>query len=117
QNPCFVQPDDLTALGLHDGDVVDITSDHGRVTAVVASDPTLRRGVVSMTHAHGRVGPATARDAGADDPRVLGTHPGRLLSGPDDRQPISLMPRLSAVPVTITRAPSTSVPMTEELMP
>ncbi|MET0627290.1 MAG: molybdopterin-dependent oxidoreductase [Acidimicrobiia bacterium] len=84
-NRCFVHPDDLTALRVRDGDAVLVTSDHGAITTVAASDPTLRPGVVSITHAH--------------EP-----NPGRLLSLVEHRQPVSLMPWMTAVPVTITAA-------------
>ncbi|HEX5588343.1 MAG TPA: molybdopterin-dependent oxidoreductase [Acidimicrobiia bacterium] len=85
ENPCFVHPDDLAMLGVRDGDLVDVTSDHGAITTVAAADHTLRTGVVSMTHARA-------------------PSPARLLSLVEHRQPVSLMPWMTAVPVTITAA-------------
>jgi anaerobic selenocysteine-containing dehydrogenase len=84
-NRCHVHPDDLATLGVRDGDRVLVTSDHGAITTAVAADPTLRPGVVSIAHAH--------------EP-----NPGRLLSLVEHRQAISLMPWMTAVPVTITAA-------------
>jgi anaerobic selenocysteine-containing dehydrogenase len=94
-NPCFVNPDDLAELGLARGDTVLLTSDHGSVAAVVDPDPTLRPGVVSMTHAFGDLPGSDA------DPRAYGTNPARLVSADDEIQPYTGMPRLTALPVSI----------------
>ena len=99
-NPCFAHPDDLAALGAAEGDLLTITSDHGSITAVAASDPTLRPGVLSMTHGYGGL-------PGEDDEPVrFGASPARLLSLTEHRQPVSLMPWMTAVPVSVRRAPS-----------
>jgi anaerobic selenocysteine-containing dehydrogenase len=95
-NPCFMHPDDLDALGAEEGALLVLTSDHGTVTVVAAVDDTLRRGVLSITHAYGTL---PGHD---DDPRRYGANPARLLSLTEHRQPISLMPWMSAVPVTPT---------------
>jgi anaerobic selenocysteine-containing dehydrogenase len=83
-NPCSVHPDDLAALGVTEGSLLELTTDAGSVTAVAEADPTLRRGVVTLTHCHGDVA--------------------RLLTLTDHLQPISAMPWMSAVPVTLARA-------------
>ena len=95
-NPCFMHPDDLAALGAVDGELLVLTSDHGTITVVAAADATLRRGVLSITHCYGGL---PGED---DDPRRYGANPARLLSLTEHRQPISLMPWMSAVPVTAT---------------
>jgi anaerobic selenocysteine-containing dehydrogenase len=95
-NPCFVHSDDLAALGATDGDVLVLTSDHGTISVVAAADPTLRRGVLSITHCYGGL---PGED---DDPRQYGANPARLLSLTEHRQPISQMPWMSAVPVSAT---------------
>jgi anaerobic selenocysteine-containing dehydrogenase len=99
-NPCHVHPDDLAELGLTGGDLVRVVSAHGAVQTVVAPDATLRRGVVSLTHGFGDL---PGED---DDPFAQGANTNRLLSVADDLQAISAMPRMSAVPVTITAAAS-----------
>jgi anaerobic selenocysteine-containing dehydrogenase len=97
-NPCGVHPDDLIALGVGDGELLELTSDHGTITVVAAADDTLPRGVLSLTHCYGDL-------PGDDtDPRRHGANPARLLSLTENLQPISLMPWMSAVPVTATRA-------------
>ncbi|MDO8362703.1 MAG: molybdopterin-dependent oxidoreductase [Actinomycetota bacterium] len=93
-NPCHVHPADLQRLGLAAGDRVSLTSDHGSIDAVVLPDPTLRQGAASMTHGFG--------GAGLDgDPPGAGTSTNRLLSAVADLQPISGMPMLTAVPVSV----------------
>jgi anaerobic selenocysteine-containing dehydrogenase len=97
-NPLFVHPDQLTELGVEAGSVVQVTSKHGRVQAVIEADATMRRGDASMTHCYGGF------PGEEDDPRVYGTNPSRLLSIDEDLQAISLMPHMSAVPISIAPA-------------
>src|SRR5262249_43689609 len=52
-NPCHMHPDDAATLPARAGDTVEIVSDHGRLRAVLALDPALRPGVLSMTHCYG----------------------------------------------------------------
>lgn len=97
-NPALLHPDDLGDLGLRPGDVAEVASEHGTVLAVVDRDPTLRRGVVSMTHAYGDVvrGDAAVREAG--------TNTSRLTVVDRDFDRITGMPRMSNVAVAV-RAP------------
>jgi ferredoxin len=67
-NPAFMNPADLADLGLQTGDVVQVCSRHGNVLAIVEAEDSLRRGLVSMTHAFGDL----PRD-GADF-RVVGSN-------------------------------------------
>jgi anaerobic selenocysteine-containing dehydrogenase len=97
-NPCFMHPADMDDTGLDPGASVDLTSGHGTVRAFVEPDPTLRRGVVSMTHCFG------GEPGSEDDPRQYGTNPARLLSISAGLQPISLMPHMTAVPVRVSPA-------------
>jgi anaerobic selenocysteine-containing dehydrogenase len=97
-NPLFVHPDQLAELGVDAGAVVQVTSKHGRVQAVIEADATMRRGDASMTHCYGGF------PGEEDDPRVYGTNPSRLLSIEEDLQAISLMPHMSAVPISIAPA-------------
>jgi anaerobic selenocysteine-containing dehydrogenase len=94
-NPAFVHPDDLAALGLADGDLVRIRSRHDAIAAVVEADASLRRGLVSMTHAFG------GRPGSDDDPRLRGSNAGRLLRADDDYDPVSGIPRMGALPVAV----------------
>src|SRR5205085_12437413 len=69
------------------GDASDVTvvTDHGRVTGAWLGDPTLRSGVVSMTHGH------------------LDANPGDLTSGDDDVDPLTAMPRVAGLGVRLLR--------------
>jgi anaerobic selenocysteine-containing dehydrogenase len=97
-NPCGIHPADGARLGISDGAIVRIISDHGSVLAVAALDATLRPGCASLTHCYGDL-------PGEDgDPRRFGTNPNRLVSGRDERQAINAMPRFTAIPVTIVPA-------------
>jgi len=93
-----MHPDDMSEADFLPGVLVEITSDHGSVGAIVQPDTTLRPGVVSMTHCFG------GEPGLEEDPHRFGTNPTRLLSLQTELQPISLMPLMTAVPVTLTQA-------------
>jgi anaerobic selenocysteine-containing dehydrogenase len=80
-----LHPADAEAARLVDGDVAAVRSQHGVLEASVVIDPTVRSGVVSITHRH--------RDAS----------PGRLTSSHEDVDPLTAMPRASGVPVSVVR--------------
>ncbi len=96
-NPAYMNPGDLDALGLHAGDVVEISSDHATILGVVEAAPDVRPGVVSMAHSFG--------DAPEFDRKVftIGSNTGRLTSVDRDYDPHTGMPRMSAIPVNIRR--------------
>lgn len=94
-NPAWMHPDDLAALGLADGDRIEIVSGHGRIPAIVEADADVRPGVVSMSHSWGGL---------PDDPEPyeqVGAYTGLLISTDQELEPINAMPRMSAVPVRI----------------
>lgn len=93
-NPAYLHPDDLTDLGLTDGDTVEIVSDYTRVAAIVACDDRLRRGVVSISHCFGGL------PHEGDDP-TAGTCTNRLIDTGRHRQSINAMPTMSGLPVNI----------------
>jgi len=97
-NPAYMHPDDLDALGLVDGQRVELESSRARVYAIVAASEDVRHGVVSMAHAWGEA-------PGADeDVEVWGTSTARLIDNARDFDPIAGMPRQSAIPVNIRPA-------------
>lgn len=96
-NPARLHPDDLAALGLAAGDVVRVRSRHDVIHAIVEPDASLRRGLVSMTHAFG------GRPGTDDDPHLRGSNTGRLLRADDDFDPVSGIPRMGALPVAVER--------------
>ncbi len=58
---------------------------HGRVATEAVADPTVRDGVVSMTHGH------------------RAANPGDLTSGDIDVDDLTAMPRVSGLEVAVTR--------------
>jgi len=90
-NPASLHPDDLTALGITDGQVVTVRSAAGRLRATARADRTLARGTVSMTHCFGSVDPRD--DAGVNVNALTGTGAGV--------QAINAMPTMTAVPVAV----------------
>jgi anaerobic selenocysteine-containing dehydrogenase len=97
-NPAFMHPLDLAELGVGVGDRIAIASRHGSVEGIAAADGTLRRGLVSMSHAFGGL----PRDA--DDVRAVGSNTSQLTSVDEDYDRYSGIPRMSAVPVSVRRA-------------
>jgi anaerobic selenocysteine-containing dehydrogenase len=97
-NPAYMHPDDLAALGLVPGDVVEIASAHDAIVGVVAASDELQPGVVSMAHCWG-----AAPDAEVDV-RQAGSTTSRLVATDRDYDPITGMARQTAIPVRVRRA-------------
>lgn len=97
-NPAYLNPVDLTELGLVDGDRVVITSDHASIEAIVESDPAVRSGVVSMAVAWGGLPDENL------DPAHHGSSTNMLITTDRNVDPLNAMPRMSAIPVNITRS-------------
>lgn len=98
-NPAFMHPEDMGALGISQGETVTLNSPHGEIEAIVEADATLRRGVISMAHGFGE-NPDKA------DVATRGGNTGRLLSAEIEFDPITGLPRMSAVPVNVRRSAS-----------
>ena len=96
-NPLSMHPEDLVALGVEAGDLVNIRSRHGSIVGVAGVDKCLRPGTVSMCHGFGKMpGEPT-------DPRVDGSNVNCLLSWDDDYDPHHGQPRMSALPVCVRK--------------
>jgi anaerobic selenocysteine-containing dehydrogenase len=95
-NYAYMNPDDLAALGLGEGDMASIRSDRASIPARVSADPTVRRGVVSMTHGFGSL-------PDDSDYERDGSNTGMLISTDRDQEAINAMPRMSAIPVNVSR--------------
>jgi anaerobic selenocysteine-containing dehydrogenase len=93
--PAYMHPDDLAALALTQGALVTLRSRRGHMLARVEADDNLRRGMVSVVHGFG----APISLGAADSERSLGSV-SRLVDM-DERDPISGIPRMSAVPVSV----------------
>ena len=96
-NPAFLHPAELERQGLEPGDVVEIHSPHARILGLVEADPSLREGLVSMSHSFGDT---PDHDA---DVRAIGGNTGRLTSVERDYDRFSGLPRMSNIPVRVER--------------
>ena len=99
-NFAFMNPADMAADGLADGDAITISSEFGQIRGIARQEDRLRRGVVSMTHMFGALLP------GDDD--TTGSFTGRLCSLERHLQPINYMPRFSGIPVNVRSTPGDS---------
>lgn len=95
-NPAFLHPDDLAAHGLAPGDLACLRSRHGEIEVVVEADADLRPGVLGIAHGFGRAPGAKG------DTRRDGSNVNRLTSLTDDIDRYSGMPRMGAIPVSLT---------------
>ena len=94
-NPAYLNPADLVSLDLVAGDLVDIVSAHGRTRAVVAIDPDLRSGVVSMAHGWG------GAPGASDNPAGEGAAVNDLIDTVHRIEAVNAMPHMSGVPINI----------------
>lgn len=98
-NPAFLNPDDLAALGIESGGLVEIRSAAGTITGVAQAAPDVRPGCVSMSHSWGR------SPGEIEQPERDGGNTGRLAANDRDFDRVTGMPRMSAIPVTLRAAP------------
>ena len=96
-NPLFMHPDDIEAYSLEGAEQVIVESRFGKVTAALRKDPTMKPGVVALTHMWG-----SALEEAPNTP--LGSYTGRLVSLREGLQTINAMPRYSGVEVSVTAA-------------
>jgi anaerobic selenocysteine-containing dehydrogenase len=94
-NPACMNPGDLTALGLNDGDIIRLESEYDGVSAVVKSAPEMKSGVIGLAHCFGEAG------GDPDDPRKGGSNAGRLIATDQAYDPATAMCRQSAIPVRV----------------
>jgi len=88
-NVANMNPADMAAATIASGDWIEISSAHGAIDILAESDPTLRRGVVSVHHGFGGL------------PDDEAASPNLLISTDSDLQTINAMPRMTAIPVNI----------------
>ncbi|MGE0387992.1 MAG: molybdopterin-dependent oxidoreductase [Gammaproteobacteria bacterium] len=94
-NPAFVHPDDLAALGCADGERITIESAHGRIEALARADANVRSGTVAISHGWGGL---PDEDAPGDEACT-----NLLVSCEQDVEPVNAMPRMTGIPVRLSR--------------
>lgn len=96
-NWAYMNPDDMAALGLGDGDSVELAGKYGTVRSRAKSEDRLRPGVVSMTHMFGPL-------VSGDNPDAEGgANVGQLCSLSEVIEPINFMPRFSGIPIRVEK--------------
>jgi anaerobic selenocysteine-containing dehydrogenase len=96
-NAAYMNPEDMQAISVNDGDLVRITSPSGEVVGVAEGSDTIKRGVISMSHSWG--GAITDEDV-----RNQGTPTNRLCTIDSGYDPINGMAIQSAIPVAVVKA-------------
>jgi anaerobic selenocysteine-containing dehydrogenase len=113
-NPLFVNPGDLAALGLDGGDEVEVASPTDSVRALVKADPSMPQGAVALAHCFGAA-------PGDEDAAFPGAAVNRLLSVEAPRDPYTGQPLMANVPVTIRainrHGPSAATAKQKEVAP
>jgi anaerobic selenocysteine-containing dehydrogenase len=93
--PLYMHPEDMSQEGFAPDDRISITGKYGQISARVRPDPTMRRGVVAMTHCW----------SGDPDGEPTEGHTSRLVSMQiEDVQKIDGMPMQSSLPVKLGKA-------------
>jgi anaerobic selenocysteine-containing dehydrogenase len=94
-NPAYMHPDDLAELGLHSGDVAEISSARATILGVIEPDATIRRGLIAMSHAWGDL------EEYDEKVREIGGNTSRLTDVSDQWDPYSGQPIMSNIPVAV----------------
>jgi anaerobic selenocysteine-containing dehydrogenase len=92
-NPAYMNPDDAQALALETGDRIEISTDTGSVSGIVEVAGNIRRGVISISHGFPNIDGDTAGFAG--------TSTAALIDDATQFDPMSGLPRMSALPVRV----------------
>ncbi len=100
-NVAYLSPVDMSALNIVDGEKVAISSVQGSIEVEAATDPTVRQGVVSITHGFGDLPEADPNDATA--PARPGVSVNLLISTDRNLEPINAMPWMSGIPVAVRK--------------
>jgi anaerobic selenocysteine-containing dehydrogenase len=90
-----MHPSDAKRLQIENGGCVEIRSGNGMVTGIVTMADDVRPGVVSVSHGF----PNSAATSS-----FSGTSVSTLIDDETHYDPFSGMPRMSAIPVTVTRS-------------
>ena len=96
----YIHPDDLSALGLHDGQTVRIESARGSISCVAKSESELRPGCIAIPHSWG-----TSPNE-QDDPLGEGGNTGRLSFNDQHFDKRSGIPLMSSIPIRVSAVPS-----------
>jgi anaerobic selenocysteine-containing dehydrogenase len=103
QNFAYLNPEDMAALGLAEGDEIELTSEHGTISLPARADASVRSRVVSVSHGWGDLlaesETASRRPATRDSSRGVNTN--LLTSAELNCDPINAMPCLTGLPLRV----------------
>ncbi|MBI1252132.1 MAG: molybdopterin-dependent oxidoreductase [Alphaproteobacteria bacterium] len=94
-HPAFMNPADMAAIGVQEGDIVELESARASIQCVAVEAPDVRAGCLSVPHAWG-----TNPDE-AEDPLGAGGNTGRLSFNDRDFDKRTGIPLMSAIPVRV----------------
>ena len=89
--PAFIHPDDLSKLGAKSGDLIELTSGHGKIRLTARADDSMRHGVISISHCWGKL-----PDSGEDDVNLL-------INSTKDVEEVNATPWMSGLPVKVEK--------------
>ncbi|MGK0501069.1 MAG: anaerobic selenocysteine-containing dehydrogenase, partial [Oceanicoccus sp.] len=92
-NPAYINSEVLASLGIKDGEIIEVYSEHGTIPAVAAASDDVKPGVISMSHCWGdSPDPSAGSDAKV---REIGSNTSRLIDNLQNNAMYSGMPRQS----------------------
>ena len=100
-NPAFMHPQELSALDIADGEIVEVYSPQGAIPAVARAADDIRPGVISMSHCWG--GSPDPKDGADAKVREIGSNTNRLIDNRQHAEKYSGMARQSTIPVAIRK--------------
>lgn len=94
-NPAYMHPEDLKALGVNSGDLIEIEGAYGMLVGVAEAAKDVKPGVISMAHAWGDI------PGNWGEVREKGSSTNRLIDDHKTYDPITGQPRMTAIPVNV----------------
>ncbi|CAA0106362.1 Acetylene hydratase [Halioglobus japonicus] len=100
-NPAFMHPQELSALAIADGEIVEVHSRHGAIPAIATAAEDIKPGVISMSHCWGgSPDPAAQSD---EKIREIGSNTNRLIDNRASAERYSGMARQSSIHVAVRK--------------
>ncbi len=100
-NPAFMHSQELAALHIADGEIVEVHSRHGAIPAVATASDDIRPGVISMSHCWG--GSPDPKAKSDEKIRDIGSNTNRLIDNRENAERYSGMCRQSSIPVAVRK--------------
>ena len=100
-NPAFMHSQELSALHIADGEIIEVQSRHGAIPAVATASDDIKPGVISMSHCWGGSPDPTAESD--KKIREIGSNTNRLIDNRASAEKYSGMARQSSIHVAIRK--------------